>query len=497
VSDLIVYGHSTDEEEGASSCSKDARRRFSRHASCAHSAMRYSLCLILSIVMSTPAPYQKSGVGPPQPPPQRGATGPPRQVTGMPAPNGSSRSVSRTPGNESQLVPPPRAKDDNSTTGGASTHASNDKFDEETQEEPKYKYSSQSMQRHPWRKWCCILLGFLICMAIAIGISMLIQHLFFQKNDPEDDTDTPIRNESDTPFIYDKSTVDGQCGRSMFDGNGGMECKELCRPAFFHCCDPFNEYNLYNISNDPNAIAPAGNETDVNGTAYNMSECTFETETRGCIAYSKCQAASGFNDPAPATLPILCTQPRLSEDPDSCMELCNPQNCCYREGRGCASTMFDVCLDYAPCQNLRAGAILQSAPIGLDEDCFNEDDDCAEVCDKAACCNLDAVDSCFQDNVITCLTYAACTESNLTDTNITIPEQFSFAPKPPSDLIFVCNADRDAQSSELAICADYCMQSECCRAVNSADAPDVSCFLKDPLGCMEWNHQCSVLTPPT
>lgn len=417
--------------------------------------------------MSSSAPYGTPQVGPPGRAYGSSGVGPPQRTSAPSHPYGSQTR--------------PVDDDERSHQSGQHPEGEPQETYEDEEEKPRYKYSTANMHRPAgrWKKYCCILLLFLIFMAISIGISIAIQKIFFPPNTSSPAANGNVTRPSNDPFPLDKSTVDGACSTSVFNQNGGTQCKQLCKPNFFECCDPFNEYALFNLSNDPFATPN-----------FNLT-CSLSEDLRGCVSYSKCQAASGLNDPAPSTLPILCTDPRLSQDPTNCIDICDRQRCCYEPGpNNCETYNFNACLDYAPCQNLRgANATLQTAPTNLDYLCYINDPQCGFFCQNAQCCDLNHPNTCFADNVITCMTYAACSESNLTSTNITIPPMFSAVPHPPTDMLEVCNVNGVYSAKQnLGACATYCSMSKCCRATDSTN-----CFLQDPLGCMEWNYQCSVV----
>ena len=144
---------------------------------------------------------------------------------------------------------------------------------------------------------------------------------------------------------------------------------------------------------------------------FDDSTCSFDTDIRGCMAYSKCQALAGQIDPAPANLPDMCSFARLERDAESCQALCRKLDCCYSQGSdNCMAEKFDLCMDYAPCQNLRiyeegvnADAILETAPRTLDSECLTLQPSCNEKCFEAECCMNPGAASCYQYNFVACL----------------------------------------------------------------------------------------------
>lgn len=377
-------------------------------------------------------------------------------------------------------------------------------------EEPRrHKYSTANMQETgKWKKICKILLLFLLFLAFMIALSALFNHFFFSgksDNGPQ----TAPRPEN-TTFSKDKQEVDTACGRQTFAADQGTLCKEACAPQYFDCCDPFDEHALYNYT----VVADAGNATDANSTRLSQSKitkeknttfldglapadnqtCSFDQDLRGCMSYAKCQALGGQTDPAPANLPDLCSFARLDKDPGGCQDLCRKLDCCFSsKADNCLAEKFDLCMDYAPCQNLRQLAhptgVLATAPRTLDYDCYWQQPACADTCAAAACCaDPAAATSCLSFNFMACLTYAPCTD--VTDVTIAVAPQFSYVNKPPNEIVYACNARKEAVLEPTAkSCEGFCAEAACCWDSN----PDNNCFLLDPLGCLAWDAQCQVL----
>jgi hypothetical protein len=384
-------------------------------------------------------------------------------------------------------------------------------------EQPRYKYSSQNMARNNkgrCRKYCCIVLMFLIFVGFSIGLSFLINYLFFRDDGStgNDDAAAPLDLSNET-FIHDKATVDAACSPSTFDQDGGTQCLEVCEPQFSACCKAFLESNTVNSTGTANATssrnATAGNGANLgaNGTKF-QGQCSLEVQTRGCVSYSKCIAASGY-EPAPTALPKYCSPGVLEKDPQACQTLCSKHKCCYDPtALSCLGDKLDICMDYAPCQNLRPktqAVQIEPAPANLDQLCYYDAPDCHAACKQAECCNLKPSNatqgsnstslaaSCFADNVVSCLTYAACAFSNKTTTEIKLPKQFSVVPKLPAELEAACD-ERSQGNGEITTteqtCEQHCNASACC---TSADT-NSNCFNKDPLGCLAWDQYCQVNT---
>ncbi|GKY97371.1 hypothetical protein MPSEU_000695500 [Mayamaea pseudoterrestris] len=404
----------------------------------------------------------QSFVGPPTGPPLRGRpTGPPTRgrPTGPPRYPGQA-----LPPPSTAVVPPPSQQLDtyeNEPGAGTSSY--------ETPRQAKYS-TANLRQSGNWRKYGCICLMFLLFVAFGIGLSILIDKVFFKE---EESTEQPFAPVDNSTFPGSKQAVDGTCSSNAFKEDGGQGCQLLCEPTFHDCCDPFSESRLY-----------------TNGSIFpNGTNCTLDRELRGCVSYSKCQASENIYDPAPSGLADYCSMERLAQDPTSCQTICQVASCCNSYPRNCLEDKFDMCLDYASCQNLREGTPLPAAPSNLDELCFNNDKECEIICDKAECCNIGpdvTGKSCLQENFISCLSYAACSYTNETKTDIVLPPQFSVLPKPPNDIINACDDSRASEGQYTTSCTDLCTTMECCMSEDENEY----CFDKDPLGCMAWYQQC-------
>jgi hypothetical protein len=439
-------------------------------------------------------------------------------------------------------------------------------------------------------------------MLFMIGLNMLMQHFFFGKKTDNADMSEFVRNPNAT-FPLEKRDIDSACSRGSFTSDNGESCRNACMPVYYECCDPFNEFDIYETYN---TIAPSDkltsgddNTTDqypggldesdfnnrMNGTypttrsdsptsnprlpsdsptagATSVSTfqktstrirhflresanyryhdendttesdrelldgiaipitvapvwwndhkdkldehmksrenltCTLDNELSGCMRYSKCQAITGKVDPAPAVLSRMCSFVELEKDPQACQSVCAVAACCYAtDSTNCIAKKFDMCLDYAPCQNLvslsdDSDAIIETAPDSLDHDCFYQQQGCLDSCAAAECCS-DRSSSCFDLNFIACLTYAPC--NNITRTHIHVPKQFNTLDPPPDKILKACDADNSESVMEPSdeTCTEICNAgANCCWDYeHQAD----NCFFDDPLGCMVWKSQCQVL----
>ena len=407
-------------------------------------------------------------------------------------PRGSNAMVPAYPhsstGDVDEIIPVERADyTDNEDSAYDNIH---DRYVDDEQaepEQPRYKYSSASVARpNNRRKYCCIALMFLLFMGFSIGITFLINYLFF-RDDGSSNEQQPYKLPGNHTFVQDKQTIDSACSSTTVKQDAGAQCKEVCEPHFSKCCKAFEKEN---IINGTTSTSPGMNITSDDET------CTLSTETQGCVSYSKCIAADG-TDPSPPALFMYCAEPALSRDPQSCTTICNTNKCCYASqigstnGTHCLGKQLDVCLDFAPCQNLRKGEnLVPPAPTNLDQLCYFDSQDCTTACKNAECCNLSGADNCFKDNIVTCLTYAACAFSNTTSTNVTLPPQFSVLPKLPADLEAACDERQqmDGVTTTAQSCTQYCSAAACCTSTGSDN-----CFDQDPLGCLAWDQQCQNL----
>jgi hypothetical protein len=285
--------------------------------------------------------------------------------------------------------------------------------------------------------------------------------------------------------------IDQVCSEGTTDFDGGARCREACQPQFLECCDPFNEFETHNYTesflNATNTTLPPEEVYDDDLFKERVDTCTFDTNVRGCMAYGKCQVLGELVDAAPSNLPILCSAHYLEQDRTSCEQACQSVRCCFSETNKCLATNFDVCMDYAPCQNLRSGFIVETAPDDLDKACFWELPECFETCEKAECCgNPDS--SCYNNNFLSCLTYAPCT--NVTLTKVEVPPIYSRLEKPPAEFVYACNEEKvDVHDVVEKTCVEYCEPAMCCYNQN----PTENCFRDDPLGCMAWDQECQVI----
>lgn len=412
-------------------------------------------------------------------------------------------------------LPPVDDSDYQPKTQGTPEQAKPPPSQQPPKREPKYSTANMN-EAGKCKKYLSICALILLFLAFMIGLSILFNHFFF--SDESDNGPGLDQRDANGTFPSDKQDIDGACSRSNYRTEPQL-CEDACAPQYFKCCDPFDEFDLYNYTKAPknNSTNSTSDEDDdedyyrpgrssvpeINEKNYTFMEgyedwepadgstCRFDTELRGCMSYAKCQVMTGQIDAAPGNLPDLCAMEQLDKDPEACKALCRPLNCCYSiESDNCLAEKFDLCMDYAPCQNLRAldgGEVLPTAPRTLDFDCFWQQPACTETCELAEDCGNPS-SGVFQLNFMSCLTYAPC--NNVTLTNIVVGEQFNTVQKPPKDIIYACNArDEPVLEPTELTCEEYCAEAACCW---SSD-PAINCFFEDPLGCMAWEAQCQVL----
>lgn len=377
-----------------------------------------------------------------------------------------------------------------------------DEDDNEEVEEGRreWKYSTAGIkQRGVWVKYCCILICFLVAFAIFATISHFFSKLF-EDPGPPPPPDFTIRPDNST-FPANKQDVDQVCSAGRLQQDQGLACRAFCEPAYSACCDPFPRDVAYNFTNVDAALnnTPVSSEIIFTDPDFvHLNDCEVEENLRGCTSYSKCSGLQNVVEPAPQTLPFLCSDEGRERDAQSCRSACRKAQCCYHEqGQSCLAENFEICMDYAPCQNLRdeervifANKVLPVAPTDLDQQCLWKLPSCNEHCTNALCCT-DPQSRCLQENFLACLTYSACEDSTI-GWNLTIPPIYSFVDQAPAELIYGCNEEDYSDNPELIEliepdgCPEYCEQAACCYQSHPQD----NCFSKDPWGCLAWHQHC-------
>jgi len=336
----------------------------------------------------------------------------------------------------------------------------------------KHKHSTADQKPTiKWKKICKILLYVLLMVAVMIALSLLMNHLF---NPDEEDgfnnsttaSGEPIEGglievENLSPFTKNLEFFEAICTAERLGSSEREYCENACTPSD-DCCNPFE----------------AGNST------------CFIDFTAGCFTYAKCHALTGYVDPAHKDLDRVCDTSAVEINREECENECAAVRCCYTDEDSCIFTNFLACMDYAPCQNLRQeDGILLVAPTDLDERCDKETPTCRKDCRDAECCFSDSdTDSCLQDNFISCLSYSTCVENNIYD-SMEIAPIYSKVDPAPLDISTVCSFSHTNETGP-ELCQAACKDWRCCVLED-----DDSCFMDDPLGCIEYLH-CSILNSP-
>jgi hypothetical protein len=336
----------------------------------------------------------------------------------------------------------------------------------------EHKYSTADMKpENPWKRICCSILTCLVCIAIMIAISLLMQELFDPSED-EDWSDDAVNGTGDddlyvpgeltgTAATLPKSMdfIEDVCSETRLGRDDKGACETACKPAG-DCCNPFR----------------SGNST------------CFEDQPAGCFSYAKCHSLDGFLDPAHNDLDRICSKASIEISREECELACSNVQCCFTPEESCIGEKFQACMDYAACQNLVEDSI-DVAPTDLDSRCDKNAPTCERDCKNALCCS-DPNSDCYRDNFIACLSYSACNLAEDSGTTIRVAPIYSRVKPSPLVLADVCSIKGFADYGPLK-CLEACVDVQCCFAEGAA-----SCFGDDPLGCLEY-QRCTILkTPP-
>ena len=334
----------------------------------------------------------------------------------------------------------------------------------------QHKYSTKDQKPdNPWKRWCCMALCCLVCIAIMILLTLWLQHMF----DPDEDEDwsDDTVNATDDDLVGTAGVLTGAasvlpqtmdyiedvCSEQRLGQDDRTTCEQACGPAK-DCCDPF---------------ANGGNST------------CFEGDGAGCFSYAKCHSLDGFLDPAHNNLDRICSKASIEINREDCVNACKAVECCFNPTESCVASNFQGCMDYAACQNLKEDSI-DVAPTDLDDRCGKQAPDCERSCKEALGCS-NPNSAAFRDNFITCLSYSACTGNS--DTKIVVAPIYSRVEQAPSDLDDKCSRS-GLRSNGPEECLKTCSVAQCCWDTGAG-----GCFGEDPLGCLEY-ERCSVLLTP-
>lgn len=347
-----------------------------------------------------------------------------------------------------------------------------EKFDDERPPDDgqrQHKYSTADMKpENPWKRICCTILTCLVCIAIMILITLLMQKLF----DPDEDEDwsDDVVNATDDDLIGTPGELSGTanlmpktmdyvedvCSEARLGIDDRQACEEACEPAA-DCCNPYK-----------------------NGT----STC-FETEASGCFSYAKCHSLDGYIDAAHNDLDRICARASIEINREECELACSAMTCCFIPEESCVASQFSACLDYAACQNLKLNSI-DVAPTDLDKRCDEQAPTCERDCREALSCS-DPNSPSYRDNFVACLSYSSCTGNS--DTKVTVAPIYSRVDPAPLILEDICSIKGFSEFGTTK-CLEACSPVQCCFEKGAG-----GCFGDDPLGCMEY-QRCTILQMP-
>ena len=332
-----------------------------------------------------------------------------------------------------------------------------------------------STARNGRRKFSIIILALIVVLVLGLALGLGIG---LTRDEDEDEVESMFTRSSS----YIREVCSDESLRDL--------CVKECKPA--ECC------KLHPLDR---------NET-----------CLSNSKTLGsCVAYSACHVvlysdggANGLEDAAhriiletdgledlepptttvaPFDLYDTCSPESLASNHTACEDVCEIATCCMPNNYAdCQASHFLKCLDYASCQNLDQIATdrLLPAPPNLDELCLSDEesdrDQCEALCLKAACCESDGEEGCFESDFLSCITYAWCLV-------LALPIPNSEVQPAPADLHETCSLASILDSTDdRAACKDACDVASCCGSDNETE----NCFLTDPLGCVDY-AQCGLL----
>lgn len=380
------------------------------------------------------------------------------------------------------------------------------------EEVKKHKYSTADL-KPSWskcKKFCLLLLMFLIIIAIMIGMSKLMEHFFFGKQSDNSDLSNLVHDDNSS-FPLDKSEVDSACSRGSFANDDGATCHNVCMPVFTECCDPFNEFNIYaNYSTLPptnNNSTGATNTDDLFVSGTGPGGTAAPTPTNTLYVLSKPPTNVGGNttfngsstNNTGSTRYLREAMSRLLQQSDSTNDS-NFTNSYDSNGNSIPQTIAPVywneelakmdaeqkarenmtcaldnelagCVRYAKCQALTKK--VDAAPSTLEDMCSLDQlkidpGSCQSICDQsAACCYATDETNCVASEFDRCLDYAPC--QNLRS----LKNVQGLVPSAPRSLDHDCYYQQQA-------CLDNCTIAECCGNRNSF------CFSNNFISCLTY-----------
>jgi hypothetical protein len=344
------------------------------------------------------------------------------------------------------------------------SEVSDDEYDANSPEEPRFKYSTADLaDDSPRNTKCCLIAMCILCIIVAIAVSITmvkLQEDSNEKNAPSDPTAPPTAVGA-TPipgvnmFLATQEFVEDRCSPSNFADDPRI-CQGTCGGGNdFDCCEPLLPRNV---------------------------SC-FLGNREGCLNYNRCHINNGASDPPPDNLEVICSPARLQSDRSDCEAQCQSMECCWSDELSCVVSNFYACVDYAPCQNLRADLIVPVPSDTIKDLCdtgqtgsVTQGGACEAACLPAECCwSESTLDNCLQDNFFACLAYESCKKLTLADPGTIVP-------KPSDDLADLCTLRNVEDAGGEAACASVCSPGACCQQ----GAVDY-CFPDDPLGCLQYD----------
>lgn len=358
--------------------------------------------------------------------------------------------------------PPQNKDDDEDDISNISDDEYGTQQDASAGGEQRFKYSTADLANDSKRGTaCCIIAMCIVCLAVAIAVSIVMAKAF----KPDDGNETSGLNPSDQddgPIFPDfndrKSEVEDDCSVDNYENPD--KCAETCEG--FDCCDPFGAVNV---------------------------SC-FHENRQGCINYGSCHVMKGLIDPpADINFSDMCAPENIVSDRNACEELCQSTRCCYdSSSSSCAVDNFWACVNFAHCQHLRDDLQVPMPHEEIDRICDGATTlglgrdlpSCDEVCAPAACC-FDG--SCFESDFFTCIHYSPC--KNAYDGELAMPPVGELI-TPPSDQMKAACSGRAIAVNGTGACEQACMEGACCANGGTKDVNGTifTCFTTDPLGCL-------------
>jgi hypothetical protein len=321
-----------------------------------------------------------------------------------------------------------------------------------TTDEPRFAYSTAELADNSCRTSnCCVITVAIICLIVAIALSVVMVKVLAQK-DAENSEAPPTMaptavSEANQPglglFQLPRDAVEqDRCPLGQDDSDA---CRNECEK--FDCCDPRLEASCF---------------------LYNPD---------GCLNYKRCHVTtSGIQIPQ-LDLASICAPASIASNREACENECARVACCWESNVTCYDKFY-ACLDYSPCQNLRANSRVPSATSEVEVFCdttqagsVTQTTACDDACTVAECC-WSSSDNCLETDLLACLTYYPCKQ-------LTLPETGNTVKVPPVSISNDCSVAL-INSGKTGNCKTSCSAGTCCSDAES------SCFDLDPLACLAY-----------